>query len=189
METRYRGVDRCYRRGHDAAARYELSRDLMPGQPATGLFARLRRALAPAAQMARYWRSSAAVLMGASALGVALAYGLPAVYESKAELEIVPAATPPHPESAADAVKALLSDQAGFGKLLHDSASPTSHVALPVDSLASHVSVVAKSERVISLSFRAGDAVAARSGCSLLADAIAARFDKGPRELARAAQA
>jgi len=139
--------------------------------------------------MARYWRSSAAVLMGASALGVALAYGLPAVYESKAELEIVPAATPPHPESAADAVKALLSDQAGFGKLLHDSASPTSHVALPVDSLASHVSVVAKSERVISLSFRAGDAVAARSGCSLLADAIAARFDKGPRELARAAQA
>src|SRR5689334_11941721 len=130
----------------------------MSRHPATDLLTRIRQAAAPAARMVHYWRSGLAVLIALTGVGVALAYGLPAVYEATALLEADTAGAPPRRPSVAEEVTSLVTDAGRLQKLVHDGPAESPLRSIPVDVLAKSIGVTSTSDHTIRLAYRAGHA-------------------------------
>src|SRR5262245_11304970 len=113
----------------------------MPGPPGTEPPARGLNAVALAARLARYWRTSAAVLLATSAVGIGLAYGLPAVYEATAVVEVTRAGPSGRSASAVEDMAALVRDRPRVEKLLRDTPGRNPERALPANPLDDAVSV------------------------------------------------
>src|SRR5262249_21649910 len=139
-------------------------------------------------RMARYWRSSLGVLVCISGVGFALAYGLPAIYEAAAQIEVASAGGPQQPgkPTAIDEVASLVKDFTRLQKLIHDSPMQSPLRAFTPETLARAVAATATSENSIRLAFQANHAEAARAGCAAFADAVVAYFSKDSRNTARA---
>jgi Mrp family chromosome partitioning ATPase len=157
----------------------------MSGYPTAPPFARRRGAAAAAMGMARYWRLSLLVFVGVTALSIAIAYGLPAVYESTATLEVTPS-TDGKPGSTVDDAKSLLSDRERLGRLLHEPSLQGSEQTLSLDTLSAAATVTASSEHLLALAFRGDSPDVARDRCGALADVLVAHFGKDPKSAARA---
>ncbi|HEX4340377.1 MAG TPA: hypothetical protein VH062_30925 [Polyangiaceae bacterium] len=141
-----------------------------------------------AAGIARYWRSSLAVFVCVAAVGVAIAYGIPAVYESTATLDVTRVAPPAGAKLApmADEANALLADHVRLEKILHDPSLAGFDRTLPIATLSDVAHATAKSDRTLSVAYRAGAPESARDLCGALADVFVAYFGKDSKGAAHA---
>jgi Mrp family chromosome partitioning ATPase len=149
----------------------------MPGYSEAKLFPRGGRG-AVAAALASSWQIGLAILACALAIGIAVAYAMPSVYESTATIEVT-ADTEGGPSGrpAESEIKALLSDPARMERMLRDSPSrPQSGPSS--ESLESSAKVVAVTDRQFSVSYFASTPELGREGCVALTDAIVTHFTK-----------